>query len=106
MVVSPRMTAHWLNEVGADVVKEQSLQPFSRDIILPRTEDKQDDARHPSEGIQQQDAFFDVRTCYPIKTEHVNLRQSCREFYKKSFSIIRILIYCVQNCVTDNDIQS
>ena len=44
--------------------------------------------------------------CYPIKTEHWKLLQSCREFFKKSFTMVGILIYCVQNCVTDNNIQS
>ena len=47
-----------------------------------------------------------IACCYPIKTEHIKLRQCCREFYKKSFSIVRILIYFVQNCVTDNNIQN
>ena len=39
------IAAQWLNEVCADVVKKPSLQPLSGEIVLPRTANKQDDAR-------------------------------------------------------------
>ena len=58
-------TAQWLMEVCKDVEKEPQLQSLSGKIKLPRTANKQDDARLDirAKGFwsRQQDAFFDVR---------------------------------------------
>ena len=39
------LTAGWLNEVCRETETEPQLQPHSREIILPRSANKQDDAR-------------------------------------------------------------
>ena len=60
----------------ADVVKEPSLQPLSGEVILPRTANKQDDARLDirAKGFwnRQQDAFFDVRVFHPDAPSYRN----------------------------------
>ena len=68
--------------MGADVVKEPSLQPLSGEIILPRTANKQDDARLDirARGFwsRQQDAFFDVRGFHPDAPSYRNTSISVR----------------------------
>ena len=56
------ITAQWLTEVCTDKEKEPQLQSLSGEIILPRTANKQDDARIDirAKGFwsRQQDAFL------------------------------------------------
>ena len=63
------ITAQWLTEVCTDVEKEPQLQSLSGEIILPRTANKQDDARLDLRAKRfwrrQQDPFFDVRVFHP-----------------------------------------
>ena len=63
------IAAQWLTEVCRDVEKEPQLQSLSGEVILPRTANKQDDARLDmrAKGFwsRQQDAFFDVRVSHP-----------------------------------------
>ena len=63
------ITTQWLTEVCPDVEREPQLQPLSGEIILPRTANKQDEARLDirAKGFwsRQQDAFFDVRVFHP-----------------------------------------
>ena len=63
------ITAQWLREVCTDVEKEPQVQSLSGEIILPRTANKQDDARLDirAKGFwsRQKDAIFDVRVFHP-----------------------------------------
>ena len=61
-------------EVSSDVCVEPRLQPLSGES-LPASAKKDDEARLDIRvrgfgGIQQQDAFFDVRVFYPFAPSH------------------------------------
>ena len=68
------LTAGWLNEVCTET--EPQLQPLSGEIILPRSANKQDDARVDIKTIgfwqRQQSAFFDVRVFHPNTPSYCN----------------------------------
>ena len=63
------LTADWLSEVCRETEVEPLLQPLSGEIILPRSANKQEDARVDIKTIglwgRQQSAFFDVRVFHP-----------------------------------------
>ena len=59
----------WLTEVCTDVEKEPQSQPLTGETILPRSDNKQEEARLDlrSKGFcnRQQNTFFDVRVFHP-----------------------------------------
>lgn len=63
------LTADWINEVCRETEIEPTLQPLDGEVILPRSSNKQDDARVDIKTIgfwgRQQSAFFDVRIFHP-----------------------------------------
>ena len=63
------ITTKWLTEVYTDVEKEPQLQPLTGETILPRSANKQEEARVNirANGFwnKQQNAFFDVRVFHP-----------------------------------------
>ena len=58
------ITTKWLTDVCTDVEKEPQLQPLTGETILPRSANKQEEARVDikAKGFwnRQQNAFFDV----------------------------------------------
>ena len=63
------LTADWMSEVCKETETEPLLQPLSGEIILPRSANKQEDARVDIKTVglwgRQQSAFFDVRVFHP-----------------------------------------
>ena len=63
------LTTDWMNEVCTETEKEPQWQPLSGENILPRTSNKQEEARVDikAKGFwsRQQSAFFDVRVFHP-----------------------------------------
>ena len=70
------ITADWLNEICPDVEKEPQLQPLNGETILPRTANREDEARADirAKGFwsKQQVAFFDVRVFHPNAPSYRN----------------------------------
>ncbi len=70
------LTAGWLNEVCRETKTEPQQPPLSGEIILPRSANKQDDARVDIKTIgfwgRQQSAFFDVRVFHPNALSYRN----------------------------------
>ena len=63
------LNADWMSEVCKETETEPLLQPLSGEIILPRSANKQEDARVDIKTVglwgRQQSAFFDVRVFHP-----------------------------------------
>ena len=70
------ITTKWLTEVCTDVEKEPQLQPLTGETILPRSANKQEEARVDirAKGFwnRQQNAFFDVRVFHPNASSYRN----------------------------------
>ena len=70
------LTADWLNEVCTETEKEPQLQPLSGENILPRTANRQEEARADIKAkgfwCRQQSAFFDVRVFHPNAQSYRN----------------------------------
>ena len=70
------ITADWLNEICPDVEKEPQLQPLNDETILPRTANREDEARADirAKGFwsKQKVAFFDVRVFHPNAPSYRN----------------------------------
>ena len=63
------LTADWMSEACREIEVEPTLQPLDGEIILPRSLNKQDDARVDIKTIGfwglHQSAFFNVRIFHP-----------------------------------------
>ena len=70
------LTTDWMNEVCTETEKEPQLQPLSGENFLPRTSNKQEEARVDikAKGFwsRQQSAFFDVRVFHPNAPSYRN----------------------------------
>ena len=66
----------WLTAVCTDMEKEPQLQPLTGETILPRSANKQEEARVDirAKGFwnRQQNAFFDVRVFHPNASSYRN----------------------------------
>ena len=70
------LAADWLSEICTDVEKEPQLQPLNGEVILPRTANRQKDARADikARGFwgRHQSAYFDVRLFHPNAPSYRN----------------------------------
>ena len=79
------LTTDWMNEVCTETEKEPQLQPLFGENILPRTSNKQEEARVDIKAkgfcCRQQSAFFDVRVFHPNAPSYRNT--SIAALYRK-----------------------